>query len=45
MGGAWDTYGEKISHRVWWENLREREELCRPRSKWNDNIKMVLKTG
>ena len=27
----------------WWENLRERDLLGRPRHRWEDNIKMDLR--
>jgi hypothetical protein len=31
MDGAFSTYGERIdAHRIWWVNLRERDNLEEP---------------
>jgi hypothetical protein len=38
------TYGgwELVHKELWWENLRGKRPLGRPRHRWEDNIKMDL---
>jgi hypothetical protein len=33
---------EEVNTRFWWENLRERDNMQDPISRWEDNVKMNL---
>jgi hypothetical protein len=40
---AWRVWGRREGYTgCWWENLRERRKLGRPRRRWENNIKMDL---
>jgi len=43
MGGACSAYGGEPCTGFWWGDLRERDNLGRPRRRWEDNIKMDLR--
>ena len=42
MGGTCSAYGVETYTWFWRGNLRERDNVGRPRHRWEDNIKMVL---
>jgi len=42
MGGECSAYGGETCTGIWWGHMRDRDNLGRPRPRWEDNIKMDL---
>jgi hypothetical protein len=42
--GVWHVWGIRGMHTgFWWGNMKERGHLARPRSRWDDSLKMDIK--